>query len=284
MNMNEQQTEHICCNCDRAYDEPPKRAFMMDTTTMAMLDMGYGPRYNWCCGECTEGGKHWLASRVYGVAHRDIYTGEITATRSSHEWTGDTRSALVDRMQHWLDKADDADYVNTYSLFDLRPPTQSHHEGWFFPFMDENGKPAPPVQPQWYLNDILPAVGAEKFMNWFATHFTHRRRTDWSSIHPRWAVQFTKPGNIDYTLKVYNWRGGDDGIGGYNSPILFTITKTHGSHDSPGEMVVLCQQEVWMGYGDDTDIKESFDADDLFLTMFGKLNMRLDHGWGEEYY
>tara|TARA_R100000482_G_scaffold46468_2_gene16297 strand:- start:5716 stop:6279 length:564 start_codon:yes stop_codon:yes gene_type:complete len=187
-------------------------------------------------------------------------------------------------MQHWLDKADDADYVNTYSLFDLRPPTQSHHEGWFFPFMDENGKPAPPVQPQWYLNDILPAVGAEKFMNWFATHFTHRRRTDWSSIHPRWAVQFTKPGNIDYTLKVYNWRGGDDGIGGYNSPILFTITKTHGSHDSPGEMVVLCQQEVWMGYGDDTDIKESFDADDLFLTMFGKLNMRLDHGWGEEYY
>ena len=279
----EEKTVHICCNCDRTYDEPPERAFMMNTTTMAHRDMGYGERYNWCCGECTEGGKHWLATRVHGIAHRDIYTGKLTLTRSSHLWTGDTRSALVDRMQHWLDKADDADYVNTYSLFDLQPPTRSDHEGWYFPFMDENGKPAEPVQPQYYLNDILPAVGAEKLMNWFATHFTqrHRQRTKYGSI--LYNNRFTKPGPIDYTLKVYNWRGDDDGIGGYNSPILFTITKTHIPHESYGQMVVLCSQEVWMGHGDDTDIMESFDADDLFLTMFGKLNMHHDNDWREDY-
>jgi hypothetical protein len=149
--------------------------------------------------------------------------------------------------------------------------------------MDENGKPAPPVQPQYYLNEILPAVGAEKFMNWFATHFTQRWRTDPSYIHPRWENRFTKPDPIDYTLRVYDWRGDDDGIGGYNSPILFTITKSHIPYDSHGEMVVLCSQEVWMGHGDDTDIRESFDADDLFFTMFGKLNMRHDSQWGEEY-
>ena len=282
--MNEQQTKHICCNCDRTYDEPPERAFMMDTTTIARLDMGYGRREEWCCGECTEGGKHWLAARVYGIAYRDIYTGELTVTRSSHLHCGDTSPALEDRMQYWLHKADDADHVNTYSLFDLRPPSQPHHEGWYFPFMDEHGKPASPVQPQYYFNDIIPAVGAEKFMNWFATHFTHRIRTDWSSIHPRWEERFTKPDSIDYTLTVYRWRAHDDGIGGYNSPILFTIRKTHIPYNSPGEMVVLCSQEVWMrGHGDDTDIKESFDADDLFLTMFGKLNMRHDNAWGEDY-
>ena len=268
--MEEQQTKHICCNCDRTYDEPPERAFMMDMT------------YNWYCGECTEGGKHWLATRVDGIAHRDIYTDEITVTRSSHSWNSAASDALEKRMRYWLRKTDDADYVNTYSLFDMRPPTHFKEKGWFFPFMDENGKPSSPVQPQYYLSDILPAVGAEKLMSWFATHFTQRQlqRTKHGSIFYN---KFTKPDPIDYTLKVYNWRGDDDGIGGYSSPILFTITKTHIPHASYGEMVVLCSQEVLMGHGDDTHITESFDADDLFLTMFGKLNMRHDSLWGEEY-
>ena len=281
--MTEQTTQHICCNCDRIYDEPPERSLMVNTATNASRDMGVYERYNWCCGECTEGGKHWLASRVHGIAHRDITTGELDIITSSHTWTrndGDTKPHLAQRMQHWLHKVDEADNVDTYSLFDMRPPTQPHHEGWFFPFMDEKGKPAEPVQPQYYLTDILRAQGAKKLMRWFAAHFTQRwvKRSKYGSRS--YYNKFHKVPFIDYTLTVYDWRGDDDGIGGWASPLLFTITKTHTDrHGEAGEMVVLCSQDVWMGHGDDTDIEESFDADKLFFSMYDRLEMR-----GEEEY
>jgi hypothetical protein len=187
-------------------------------------------------------------------------------------------------MQYWLDKVDEADYVDTYSLFDMRPPTQPHHEGWFFPFMDEKGKPAEPVQPQYYLTDILSAQGAKKFMNWFAAHYTERwvKRSKYGSRS--YYNNFRKPRDIDYTLTVYNWRGDDDGIGGYNSPLLFTISKSDSEDlrpSSAGQMVVLCSQDVWMGHGDDTDIEESFDADKLFFSMYERLEMRGEERWGD---
>ena len=183
-------------------------------------------------------------------------------------------------MQHWLDKVDEADYVEEYSLFGMARPSKPHHESWFIPFMDEKGKPAQPVQPEYYLTDILRAQGAEKLMNWFAAHFTQRwrMRSKYGSIS--YYNNFRKPRDIDYTLTVYNWRGDDDGVGGWHSPLLFTITKKDAErHGGVGQMVVLCSQEVWMGHGDDTDIEESFDADKLFFSMYDRLEMR-----GEDQY
>ena len=244
---------------------------------MARRDMGYGERHDWCCGECTEGGKHWLASRVHGIAHR-LPTGELDIITSSHTWTrkdGNTTHALVERMRHWLNRIDEADYVEEYSLFDMQPPTHLTEEGWFIPFMDEKGKPAEPVQPHSYFTDILPAQGAKKLMNWFATHYTERwrKRSRYGSVS--YYNNFRKPRGVDYTLTVFNWRGDDDGIGGWHSPLLFTITKTDTDrHGGAGQMVVLCSQEVWMGHGDDTDIEESFDADKLFFSMYDRLEMR----------
>jgi len=259
---------------------------MVNTATNASRDMGVYERYNWCCGECTEGGKHWLASRVHGIAHRDISTGELDIITSSHTWTrkdGDTKPHLVQRMQHWLDKADEADYVSTYSLFDMLPPTDGSHEGWYFPFMNEKGKPTEPVQPQHYFaRDILRAQGAKKLMNWFAAHFTQRwvKRSKYGLRS--YYNNFRKPRDIDYTLTVYDWRGGEDGIGGWNSPLLFIITKTHTDRQGEtGQMVVLCSQEVWMGHGDDTDIEESFDADKLFFSMYDRLGMRGEDQYGD---
>ena len=272
--MTEQTTQHICCYCDRAYDEPPQRSFMANTATNASRDMGVYERYNWACGECTEGGKHWLASRVHGIAHRESATSELDIITSSHIYTREDRNTkphLTQRMQYWLDKVDEADYVEEYSLFD-------------FPFMDEKGKPAEPVQPQYYFADILRAQGAKKLMNWFATHYTERwvKRSRYGSVS--YYNNFRKPRDIDYRLTVYNWRGDDDGVGGYNSPLLFTITKSDSEDlrpSSAGQMVVLCAQDVWMGHGDDTDIEESFDADKLFFSMYERLEMRGEERWGD---
>ena len=278
--MSEQQTKHICCYCDRAYDEPPERSRMVNTATNASRDMGVYERYNWDCGECTEGGKHWLASRVHGIAHR-LATGKLDIITSSHSWSrkdGDTKPHLAERMQHWLDKVDEADYVSTHSLFDMQPPTHFTEEGWFIPFMDEKGKPAEPVQPEYFLTDILPAQGAEKLMNWFAAHYTQRWRKQSKYGTISYYNNFRKPRGVDYTLTVYNWRGDDDGVGGWHSPLLFTITK---KNMVGGQMVVLCSQEVWMGHGDDTDIEESFDADKLFFSMYDILGMRGEDQYGD---
>lgn len=278
--MTEQQTKHICCYCDRAYDEPPERSLMVNTATNASRDMGVYERYNWACGECTEGGKHWLASRVHGIAHRKSVTSELDIITSSHTYTREDRNTkphLAQRMQYWLDKVDDADHVTFYSLFDLLPPTQPHHEGWFFPFMDERGKPTEPVQPQHYFTDILRAQGAKKLMKWFAAHYTERwvKRSKYGSVS--FYDKFRRPRGVDYRLAVFTWRSDDDGIGGWKSPLLFIIQKSDSEDMRPssaGQMVVLCSQDVWMGHGDDTDIEESFDADKLFFSMYDRLEMR----------
>ena len=259
--------QHICYYCDREYDadDLPPRAYIADTTTMAARDMGY-TQENWVCGECEEGGVHWLAKRMYGVVFQGR-NGELDVLERSHMYyEQSSNDILLNRLNEWLGRTDEA-HVSEYELF--RDFHFRDDEGWYQPFRKEDGQIAEPNQPMYYTRDQFP-LGMEQFLHYVKALFTTSRRDGW-----RTKYFYQRPLGTKYHIEHYNWRMDDDGIGGWGSPIIFRISKRrdYWSYDDPTPTLwVLCGEL-------ETDYREfvtGFNPEKLFMHMLDHMGMKSD--------
>ena len=230
-----------CENCERTYHMESALPLLRQAR---LRDGGWrDPTYSWYCGECSTGGIFHMRARAngivveYGDKNMSMTSDDVKVIHSSHSQYEGGDDALLYRIQECIDDIDNAGGVRDLPLFDFK---HDEENGWHYT--------GDKIQGHQYSFIDVPAF--QKFMDYFMAHFMHWKYVPEAySMHPHHLRRQGKSYGFDYYLDTYHWRYDSDGIGGFDSPILFRIRKKEKYGDSDS-VYVLCKQEA-EGWEDD---------------------------------
>lgn len=223
------------------------------------------------CGECQHDlGIFRLRQKAHGMmlGHTHFLVPHFTRMQRygdiyplTEEDTARYEAGLQHRMKEWLVGKREGARVTEFSLFDMYHDEQ---HGWCVDTETD-------WHPLWD-GDQAVAQGFNRFMDYFSAHFMHY---DWS--WDRWSNRISKRafGRTDYhdfRVRVYDWRRHEDGIGGFNAPVIFQVIMYSGESQAM-TLTVLCNSESY-GQDDRWDNTDSFNALDLYMAMVEHMGLR----------
>lgn len=255
-----------CTNCERIFSRKAQRTLRSEITRWKGV-------WEYHCGECERDlGIFRLRQNAHGMLLNYRMTDEnlIIPHFTRAKRYGDTyplqdedtyryKRGLEHRFSEWFSKRNQA-RVTEFSLFDMYHDEQ---HGWcvdtetdWNPLLDA---------------DRFVAQGFNRFMDYFSAHFMLKEQS-WKYLMPVVKRAFGRPLYHDFRVRVFDWRTGDDGIGGWNSPIIFQVIMYSGASQAMS-LTVLCNSESY-GQDDRWDNTDSFNALDLYMAMVEHMGLR----------
>ena len=259
-----------CENCGRTYH---MESALPHLKQAVLRQYRWSQSYTWHCGECSTGGIFHMRARAngivveYGDKNISMNSDDVKVIHNSHSNFEGGDDALLYRIQECIDDIDNAGGVRDLPLFDFK---HDEENGWHYT--------GDKIQGHQYSFIDVPAF--QKFMDYFMAHFMH-----WKPHFGYYTSHITRTRNQgrsyynDYYLDTYHWRYNSDGIGGFDSPILFRIRKKEKYGDSDS-VYVLCKSEAY-GSDDSWTTTDSFNALNLFTTMLNDMGMRYDYPYDD---
>ena len=226
--------------------------------------------YQFYCGECGDSfGIFRLRNHAHGmmVGH-EMKDAEfiIPHMMRAPEHLPAYTDGLRYRMEKWFGQRETARTLK-FNLFDMY---RDDYGMWCI--KDEEDE-----QGTYIDADLFVALGFNQFMDFFTANFTTTQcefKQSYFGYGTTYRRKIEPSPYFNYEVTVYDWRADDDGIGGYNSPLMFTISQRGNYYDGQ-DITVLCGQSS-SGSDDSWNNNDSFNAFELFSALVKHMHIRND--------
>jgi hypothetical protein len=227
-------------------------------TDLASTHNSHWGHVEFSCGECYDEGKYWWANKASGILTTQ---GEVIHADQG-TWKTFKPEYLTGRFNELVPMLKEAGQT-TYNLHDL---VKNDMHGWYIQEEDGVSHVSAPL---------------DLFMRYFhANHIYYDERERREKIHrPR----------SEFFLTCYNLRDGDDGIGGFHYPEVFSIhraieyydfdDRTHKVSNQWNTGTFVICDHICSGHDDYWNNRDRVDAEALITT----LKKRESLGWPNEY-
>lgn len=242
-----------CEDCNRTYH------------TKCLTDLASTHKSHWghvefSCGECYDGGKYWWANRASGILTTQ---GEVLHADQS-DWKTFKPEYLAKRFDKLVPMLVEAEQT-TINLHDL---IEHDMHGWFIRSEGSLYHPSLPIG---------------LFMRYF-----HANHIYYDQSFASGAEKIHRP-HSEFFLTCYHLRDGDDGIGGFHHPAVFSIHRKIDWYDNEDRTMkasnqwnagtfVICDHAC-SGRDDDWNNRDQMNAEALITTLKNRESL----GWMGEY-